>query len=156
MSTKCQPRAVKEKIHFHYSNWRTQMTSEKLERQKAAVRQWFTAFDNSDLETLQKLTGQACYKQTLDMLNWVCDTFSEHQLEIQELIAEDNRVMARVHSKGRHTGEFFGVPGTGRQWAGNQGAAIFRFERGLIVDGWQIWNIPLHLEKLGLKLTVSA
>ena len=132
------------------------MTNEKLESQKAAVRQWFTAFDNSDLEILQKLTGQEYYEQTLSMLNWVRDTFSEHQLEIQELIAEDNRVMALVHSKGRHTGEFFGVPGTGRQWEGNQGAAIFRFENDLIVDGWQVWNIPMHLEKLGLKMTVSG
>lgn len=22
-------------------------------------------------------------------------------------------------------------------------------------DSWQIWNIPIHLEKLGLKMTVS-
>jgi predicted ester cyclase len=132
------------------------MTNEKLERQKAAVRQWFTAFDSSDLETLQRLTGPEYYEQTLSMLNWVRDTFSEHQLKIQELVAEGNLVMARVHSKGRHTGEFLGVPGTGRQWEGNQGATLFRFENALIVDGWQVWDVPMHLEKLGLKMTVSA
>jgi predicted ester cyclase len=132
------------------------MSSEKLESQKEAVRQWITAFDNQDLETLQKLVGPEYYQQTLDMLKWVGDTFSEHQLEIQELIAEDNRVMVRIHSKGQHTGEFLGVPGTGRRWEDNQGAAIFRFENGLIVDAWQIWDIPLHIEKLGLKMTVSA
>jgi predicted ester cyclase len=88
-------------------------------------------------------------------MTWVANTFSDHQVTIQELIAEDNRVMACMHSKGRHTGEFFGVPGTGRHWEDNEGAMIFRFENGLISDIWQVWNIPLHFEKLGLKMTVT-
>lgn len=132
------------------------MANEKLESQKSSVRQWFTAFNKNDRDTLQKLTAPAYLEQTLGLLDWINATFAEHHLEIQELIAEENRVMARVHSKGRHIGEFFGVPGTGRRWEDNEGAVILRFENDLIVSGWQVWNIPLHLEKLGLKITVST
>ena len=132
------------------------MANETLERHKQQVRQWFTASETNDLETLQKVTGPAFYQQTLAIMGWVRNTFSEHQVEIQEMVAEGNQVMVRAHSKGRHTGEFFGVPGTGRQWADNEGAMLFRFEDDVIVDVWSVWNIPMHLEKLGLKMTVSA
>ena len=60
------------------------MTNEKLESQKTAVRQGCTAFDNSDIETLQKLTGPEYYQQTLGTLKWVGDTFSGHKLEIRD------------------------------------------------------------------------
>jgi predicted ester cyclase len=108
------------------------------------------------MEVLSRLSTPAYFELTAGMLNFVNSTFAEHVLEIKELIAEGNNVMARMHSKGRHTGEFFGVPGTGRQWEDNEGAVIFRLEDGKVADGWQIWNIPLHFEKLGFKMTVVA
>lgn len=132
------------------------MTNANLERQKQTVRQWLTASENNDIETLRKITGPGFYQQTLSIMDWVRSTFSDHQVEIQEMIAEGNQVMVRAHSKGQHTGEFFGVPGTGRRWENNEGAMLFRFEDDVIVDVWSVWNIPLHLEKLGLKMSVSA
>jgi len=125
------------------------------EQHKDKVRQYLAAFDNDDFDALRKLTSADMFKKTKDMVRLTRSMFSDHSLPIQELIAEGDSVMARVLSNGRHTGDFLGVPATGRTWRGNEGVGIFRFADGLIIDLWWIFNIPLHLEKLGISMTLT-
>jgi predicted ester cyclase len=41
-------------------------------------------------------------------------SFTAMEWKIEELIAEDDRVVARTSMTGRHDGDFFGIPPTGR------------------------------------------
>jgi predicted ester cyclase len=132
------------------------MTTAQLEANKAAVRAYLTAMNNDDLSTLRTVTSAEMFAKVQAALQEMHAMFSEHSLHIQELIAEDEQVVARVLSNGRHTGDFLGVPVTGRTWEGNEGVGIFRFADGVIVDIWTIFNIPLHLQKLGIRMNLSV
>jgi predicted ester cyclase len=132
------------------------MSQTQLEQNKEAVRRYMEAFNNEDLDTIRRLTSPEMFEKSEQTLNWVQATFSDHSLHSQEMVAENDTVVVRLLSNGRHTGEFMGVPGTGRSWEGNEGVAIFYFANELIVDSWSIFNIPLHLQKLGITMTLSA
>src|SRR5215204_697897 len=41
--------------------------------------------------------------------------FPDYQTIIEDLVAEDDKVAARIQMTGTHTGEFMGIPATGRQ-----------------------------------------
>jgi steroid delta-isomerase-like uncharacterized protein len=62
---------------------------------------------------------------------------------IEDLIAEGDRVVVRWSSTGTHSGDFNGMPPTGRR-ATMHGIAIVRIEDGRIVEGWQ------EADRLGL------
>ena len=54
---------------------------------------------------------------------------------VEELIAEGDKVVARLTYRGTHEGRLFGFEPTGRE-VSYAGAAIFRLKDGKIVDGW--------------------
>lgn len=64
----------------------------------------------------------------------------DYRCEIEETVAEDERVFAKMHFSGVHTGEFLGYPPTGARvdWAG---AALFHTEAGRIVDLWVLGDV---------------
>jgi predicted ester cyclase len=54
---------------------------------------------------------------------------------IEELIAEDDMVVGRVTAYGRHTGDLFGIPATGKEFQVT-GIAMWRVRDGKIVEHW--------------------
>jgi len=58
------------------------------------------------------------------------------QMNIHDMIAEGDLVAVRFSSTGSHTGDFNGIPPTGRP-VRFDGIAIVRFEDGRIIEGWQ-------------------
>lgn len=55
--------------------------------------------------------------------------------DIEDLIAEGNKVVARITITGTHTGDFFGIPATGRKIR-ISGIYIARIANGKIVEHW--------------------
>lgn len=55
--------------------------------------------------------------------------------QIDDLIAEADRVAARVTMTGTHTGDFYGIPATGRS-VNFTGIYIARIKDGKIVEHW--------------------
>jgi steroid delta-isomerase-like uncharacterized protein len=74
--------------------------------------------------------------------------FPDFHNAIEEISAEDDRVVARTRYRGTHRGEIFGVGPTGKtiQYAG---AAFFRIEDGKIAHGWVLGDIVSLLRQLG-------
>lgn len=64
----------------------------------------------------------------------------EYRCDIEETVAEDDRVFAKMHFVGVHTGEFLGYAPTGARvhWAG---AALFHIAEGRIVDLWVLGDV---------------
>jgi predicted ester cyclase len=65
------------------------------------------------------------------------------RVTVDQTIAEGDTVMYRGTVSGAHTGEFFGIPATGRQfsvWVWQ----TFRLEGDRIAEAW------LHIDRLGL------
>lgn len=68
--------------------------------------------------------------------------------EIQELIAEGDKVVARVLMTGTHTGNFYGIPATGKR-VEFTGMYIARIENGKIVEHWGEEDSLSLLKQLG-------
>lgn len=67
---------------------------------------------------------------------------------IEDLIAEGDRVVARISARGTHTGELFGHPATGKPVT-LSGIAIYRIVDGRIAERWAEQGLGV-LEQLGI------
>jgi len=74
--------------------------------------------------------------------------FPDFHNAIEEISAEDDRVIARTRYRGTHRGEIFGVAPTGKTIA-YSGAAFFRIEDGKIAHGWVLGDTVSLLRQLG-------
>ncbi|PZO19370.1 MAG: ester cyclase [Leptolyngbya foveolarum] len=74
----------------------------------------------------------------------------EHTLEA--MVAEDDKVVYRTALNGRHTGEFLGMPPTGKTAQIND-FTMLRIVEGKIVEWWYDCNLLALMQQLGLMPT---
>lgn len=67
---------------------------------------------------------------------------------IEDMVAEDDKVVARISARGTHSGELFGIPASGRDFM-STGIAIFRIENDKIVEHWNELDMLGTLVQLG-------
>ena len=65
---------------------------------------------------------------------------SDAEFEVQDMVAEGDRVATRWTMTGVHSGEFFGVPPTNRRLTMN-GIVIDRFQDGRVVEAWESFDM---------------
>jgi steroid delta-isomerase-like uncharacterized protein len=75
-----------------------------------------------------------------DYMRTVRRAFPDFHNRVVELIAEGDRVVARLTYAGTHQGELFGIGATGRR-VSYVGVAIFRIADGCIVEGWVLGDV---------------
>jgi steroid delta-isomerase-like uncharacterized protein len=75
--------------------------------------------------------------------------FPDLERTIEDIVAEGDKVVARWTAKGTNTGEFNGMPATGKR-ATSSGITIFRIADGHIVEEWS------ESDMLGLMQQLSA
>jgi steroid delta-isomerase-like uncharacterized protein len=88
--------------------------------------------------------GREGFKEYMRTVRRAFPDFHNH---VEELIAEDDRVVARLTYTGTHHGEVFGIGATGRRVT-YAGVAIFRIVEGCIVEGWVLGDIHGLLQQL--------
>ncbi|HEY7460299.1 MAG TPA: ester cyclase [Gemmatimonadota bacterium] len=80
----------------------------------------------------------------------VKNAFPDFHNVIEDLIAEGDKVVARLTHRGTHRGEvLFGSAPTGMQ-VSFPGIAIFRLEKGKIADGWVVGDILVLMRQLAV------
>jgi len=118
-----------------------------IEENKNIVRRYQEAYNNNDLDTLDEVvaidvltpkimpgvpTGlegaKAVHRRSLLGM-------PDFHTKIEDLIAEGDKVVARVTMTGTHTGDFWGFPATGRKVTFT-GIYIARIENGKIAEHW--------------------
>jgi predicted ester cyclase len=65
------------------------------------------------------------------------EAFSDQRWEIHDVIEEDAKVVLRCTHSGVHTGDFFGLPPSGRAFAYRQ-MHIVRLDNGKGVEHWAV------------------
>jgi steroid delta-isomerase-like uncharacterized protein len=85
-------------------------------------------------------------KQTMAMY---LTAFPDHQVTVEDMIAEGDKVVARLTVRGTHQGAFLGIPPTGKHWAFTA-IDIIRIAGGKIVEHWN------NYDALGLMQQLSA
>lgn len=83
------------------------------------------------------------------MIELVRCGFSDFRIDVEDMIAEDDRVVTRFLVKGTHDGLFIGLAPSRRQ-AQIEGIAIFRVEHHQIVDQWCMIDRNRFLQQLGV------
>lgn len=68
---------------------------------------------------------------------------------VEDLVAEGDKVAGRVTAYGRHEGELFGIPATGREIRVT-GIAIWRVRDGRIVEHWHETDQLGLMQQLGV------
>lgn len=75
--------------------------------------------------------------------------FPDFHLVIEDLIAEGDKVVVRLTESGTMTGEFMGVPPTGRSYT-QPAIEIHRVVDGKIVNLWTVRDIATAMEQIGM------
>ena len=75
--------------------------------------------------------------------------FHDFRLNIEDLYAEGETVVARWSCRGVHKGELNGITPTGKQFA-ITGVTIARFSNGKIVEGFVKWDALGLMRQLGV------
>lgn len=86
----------------------------------------------------QEKRGHDGFAEYLDMVH---DALGEYRCIIEELVAEGDKVFAKMLFTGIHRGHFLGYAPTQKQvsWAGS---ALFTLTDGLIADVWVLGDLP--------------
>ncbi len=132
-------------------------TELKIDRRpKAIVNCLFAECLNADLSVADQLVspdftgpsgkGPEGFKAMISPLR---QGFPDLHFAIQEMVAEDSRVVVRWTSHGTHGGMFAGTAPTGRQ-VSNEGIGIYRVEDGKIVESWS------QVDRLGVLQQIGA
>jgi steroid delta-isomerase-like uncharacterized protein len=86
----------------------------------------------------------------LDYFRLILSAFPDLRMDVEDLIASDNKTVARVKATGTHRGEFMGVPPTGSH-AEIQLIDIMGFDgAGLICDHWGVADMLSLMRQLGV------
>jgi C-1 hydroxylase len=129
-----------------------------LEENKAVVRRLVEAFNKHDLFLLDELMapdyfdhghqlrGLRGYKQLLTM---IFSAFPDYSENIEDIIAEGDKVWIRDTVSGTHKGEYRGLAPTGKKIKGTL-VAILRIVDGKIVEGWEVSDMLHTLRQIGV------
>jgi len=71
------------------------------------------------------------------------------RMNVEEIIAEGDRVSVRAKVTGKHTGEFMGIPATGAQLSVGL-ADYFRIEDGKVKEHWGVMDSGAMLMQMGV------
>jgi steroid delta-isomerase-like uncharacterized protein len=87
-------------------------------------------------------------EDTVESVKVFWQGFPDIQFEIQDLMAADDKVVVRFVARGTHTGEFMGIPATGRKIEVSA-IAISRIEDGKVLEEWEELDMFGLLTQLG-------
>ena len=125
------------------------------------VRRWFQAFNDGDMEAEAAARSADFVAHApgmpipLDGEDWqqfigmFFAGFPDMQLDVQDIVAQGDRVAVRWIFHGTHQGEFFGVPPTGTRVRMNA-IEINRVQDGKIAEHW------VELDQLSMLQQIGA
>ena len=118
-----------------------------LEENKAIARRFIEALNKKDPSTINEIVASDYVNHTkeyakegaIDASQMFLKAFSDFHVTIEDLIAEGEKVSARVKVTGTHTGEYQGLAPTGKKIA-IRSVDIWRIVNGKLVEGWTDFN----------------
>ena len=130
------------------------------EQNKAVVREFLDAINTQDLERLGEVLGPKFvwhgrsmgeiegaepFKQ---MVGSFYAAMPDLNVEVNDLIAERDTVVARYTVTGTHRGDLFGIPGSGNQLS-YEGQPIYRVEQGKVAEVWFVEDTFGLMKQIG-------
>jgi steroid delta-isomerase-like uncharacterized protein len=135
--------------------------STQAEQNKAIVRRNYETADKNDLTTFSEqlapdiavhmpgMPGPLNREALIQMMNVMFSGLTQRQHVFEDQIAEGDKVVTRLTLHAVHTGEFQGMPATGKQIVVSQ-TAIHRIEDSKIAEVWVSSDDISMMKQLGL------
>ena len=79
----------------------------------------------------------------------VSEGISDARMQIEDVIAEGDRVAVRLTSSARHSGEFMGMPASGKRYEIGE-IHIFRLRDGRVAEHWHQADFLGMMRQLGV------
>ena len=131
------------------------------EQNKAILRQAYDAINRNDLDALDEMAasditdhdpapGQGPGLEGVkDYFSSLHAAFPDVHMDVEDMIAEGDKVVARVSVSGTHQGEFMGIAPTGNRVT-ITGIDILRITDGKAVEHWGKFDDLGMMEQLGV------
>jgi len=121
------------------------------EAQKVIVHRLVTeVFNEGRLEVLDQLYAPGLAERARAWIAPFQVSFSDLVMEVVELVAEGDTVVARFTCSGTHTGVWLGHPPTHRRFHRVPEVYFFGFTDGRISKAWGLEDTQRRLHQLGL------
>jgi predicted ester cyclase len=132
-----------------------------IEENKETVRRYQEIYNRNDLDALGEVVSQNLLTPKImsgippgmegakAVHRIMLAGFPDYQTTIDDLLAEGDKVAARITMSGTNTGSFMGIPPTGKQ-VSFTGMYIARIEYGKIVEHWGEEDGISLLQQLGV------
>jgi predicted ester cyclase len=105
-----------------------------------------------DDNVVQHISGQPPEAQSLEgfkrLLPALPQAFPNVLFEVEDLLAEGDKVAFRLNWTATHRGEFFGIPPTGARATVTE-MHMFRIADGKVVERWGEWDALGLMQQLG-------
>jgi predicted ester cyclase len=132
------------------------------ETNKAVIRDYLTAVDTGDVTILDRFVdpnysdhNPPPFQQGTDReavrgaFEYALKAFSDFHHEVLAQYTDGDTVISRIVGRGRHTGEFLGVPATDKE-VSMEGITIHRVVDGTVVEHWA------QIDAVGLLMQMGA
>lgn len=121
-----------------------------LQENKRVVRELVEEVWNKHrLEKVEEFVTGDLLDEAVEHTRQFLGAFPDVQLRIEDLIAEGDKVVARLVGTGTNTGPFAGQPPTGKQVTLSS-FRIYRLAEGKVVETWAMQDRLGLMEQLGL------
>ena len=98
------------------------------EESKALVHRLVEMVNAQDLDGLEEVASGEIAEQARRWIGPFRDSFPDFQMEVEDVIAESDKVVGHFKCSGTHRGEWQGIPPTGRRFENVDEIYIFRVE----------------------------
>ena len=86
-----------------------------------------------------------------ESLRWLDATFADREVEVEDIVAAQDRVVARVRFSATHVGELEGIAATGRR-VETEHVHIWRVAGGRLAEHWMVRDDLTALRQLGARV----
>jgi predicted ester cyclase len=121
-----------------------------LNANKALVARLTEAVNRSDLGVLDEVAEGEIARAARRWIGPLRESFPDFKMEIVDLIAEGDKVVAHFLCSGTHRGEWQGVLPTGRRFEGVDEIYIFRIANGKLAHAIGVEDNLTRLRQLGI------
>jgi predicted ester cyclase len=129
-----------------------------LEENKVLVRRTIEVINTQDLSSIENIVAPDFVDHTRQVrglenlrqfLSMIFKGFSDWHINIEDIIAEGEKVWIRITVTGTHTGDWMGIAPTGKKFTEHQ-VWIYRIVDGKVVEGWDVDDDLDFYKQLGI------
>ncbi len=130
-----------------------------VEANKAFIRSYVKTWNRGDLEGLTEFwspnlihhtrTHSHGYQDTQRIVGAIMAAFPDMQFQIDDILAEGDKVVTRMTWRGTHSGTYMGAPPTGKEITCTV-LGIARLAEGKIVEHWGVTDELYMMQQMEL------